>query len=261
MHRVGSIVMLVTSVMLVASSLAAVAQGGGTTVQLPPQTTLPIVFTNTVSAERAHAGDPVLAKTLQAIELPNGMTLRAGTRVVGHVVDSSAFVYDKTPYARQKNSTLTVHFDAVTADGEQIPLNVSVRAIANVFATTAAEEPVASDMDPLGTLTLVGGEYLIPSQREVRNMDGDVVAYNKHGGVYAHLIQNGRCDGNSTEVSMGIFSATACGAYGYGDVSEFGSQANPSTLTLTSFRSSPVLWKHSTALLEVLPQEQASVLR
>ena len=26
--------------------------------------------------------------------------------------------------------------------------------------------------------------------------DGDVVAYNRHGGVYAHLISNGHCDGN-----------------------------------------------------------------
>jgi hypothetical protein len=255
MYRVAS------AFMLVASSFAAVAQGGGTAVQLPPQTTLPIVFTNTVSANGAHAGDPVTAKTFQVVQLPNGFTLASGSRITGHVVESSAFAYDKTPYAKQKNSTLTVHFDAVEANGAKIPLNVTVRAIADVFATTAASEPAGSDADPLGTLTLVGGEYLIPSQREVRNMDGDVVAYNKHGGVYAHLIASGRCDGGSTEVSMGIFSATACGAYGYGNVSEFGSQGNPSTLTLTSFRTSPTIRKHSTALLEVLPQEQASVGR
>ena len=257
MYRVAS------AFMLVASSFAAVAQGGGTAAQLPPQTTLPIVFTNTVSAKGAHVGDPVTAKTFQVVQLPNGLTLPSGTRVIGHVAESSAFSYDKTPYAKQKNSVLTVHFDSVETNGTKVPLNVTVRALADVFATTAAEEPVGSDMDPLGTLTLVGGEYLIPSQREVRNMDGDVVAYNKHGGVYAHLIENGRCDGNSTEVSMGIFSATACGVYGYTNISatEFGSQGNPSTLTLTSFRTSPAIWKHSTALLEVLPQEQASVGR
>jgi hypothetical protein len=257
MYRVAS------AFILVASSFAAVAQGGGTAVQLPPQTTLPIVFTNTISAKGAHVGDPVSAKTFQVVRLPNGLTLPSGTRVIGHVAESSAFAYDKTPYAKQKDSTLTVHFDAVEANGAKVPLNVTVRALADVSATTAAVEPQASDMDPLGTLHLVGGEYLIPSQREVRNMDGDVVAYNKHGGVYAHLIENGRCDGNSTEASMGIFSATACGVYGYTNVSvtEFGSQGNPSTLTLTSFRTSPVIWKHSTALLEVLPQEQASVGR
>jgi hypothetical protein len=248
---------------LIASSFAAVAQGGDNAVQLPPQTTLPITFTSTISAKGAHSGDPVFAKTIQAVTLPSGVTLPFGSKVIGHVAEASAFAYDKTPYAKQKSSSLTIHFDAVEASGVKVPLNVTVRALADVFATTAAEEPQASDMDPLGTLTLVGGEYLIPSQREVRNMDGDVVAYNRHGGVYAHLISNGHCDGNSTEVSMGIFAATACGLYGYTDVSatEFGSQGNPSTLTLTSSRTSPAIWKHSTALLEVLPQEQASVGR
>ena len=257
MYRIAS------AFMLIASSFAAVAQGESTAVQLPPQTTLPIVFINTISAKGAHAGDPVSAKTIQAVTLPSGATLPSGSKVIGHVAEASAFAYDKTPYAKQKGSTLTIHFDAVEAGGVKVSLNVTVRALADVFATTAAEEPQASDMDPLGTLTLVGGEYLIPSQREVRNMDGDVVAYSRHGGVYAHLISNGHCDGNSTEVSMGIFAATACGLYGYANVSatEFGSQGNPSTLTLISSRTSPVIWKHSTALLEVLPQEQASVGR
>ena len=252
-----------TVLMLVASSFAAVAQKDGTAVQLPPQTTLPIAFTSTVSAKAAHAGDPVSAKTIQAVHLPNGITLPSGSKVVGHVAEASAFAYDKTPYAKQKDSSLTVHFDAVEANGAKIPLHVTVRALADVFATTAAEEPKASDMDSLGTLTLIGGEYLIPSQSEVRDMDGDVVAYNRHGGVYAHLLPSGRCDGNSTEVSMGIFAATACGLYGYTNVTaaEFGSQGNPSTLTLTSSRTSPAIWKNSTALLEVLPQEQATVRR
>jgi hypothetical protein len=255
---------VVSAFMLVASSFAALAQGAGTAVQLPPQTTLPIVFTSTISAKSAHAGDPVSAKTIQAVTLPSGATLPSGSKVIGHVAESSAFAYDKTPYAKQKGATLTIHFDALKgANGVKAPLNVTVRALADVFATTAAEEPQASDMDPLGTLTLVGGEYFVPSQREVRNMTGDVVAYNRHGGVYAHLISNGHCDGNSTEVSMGIFAATACGLYGYSDVSanEFGSRTNPSTLTLTSFRTSPAIWKHSTALLEVLPQEQTSMGR
>jgi hypothetical protein len=257
MYRTASAFVLITS------SFVAVAQGGGSAVQFPPQTTLPIAFTNTVSAKGAHVGDPVYAKTIQAVRLPSGVTLPSGSKVIGHVAEASRFVYDKTPYVKQKTSTLTVHFDGVELNGAKVPLNVTVRALADVFATTAAEEPQASDMDPLGTLTLVGGEYLIPSQSEVRNMDGDVVAYNRHGGVYAHLISNGHCDGNSTEVSMGIFAATACGLYGYTNVTaaEFGSHGNPSTLTLVSSRTSPAIWKHSTALLEVLPQEQASVWR
>jgi hypothetical protein len=197
---------------------------------------------------------------MQAIHLGNGVVIPSGAQVTGHVVEANPFVYDKMPYARQSDSVLTVKFDSLKTSGANLPLNVSVRALADVFATVAAEEPTSSDNDPLATLRLVGGEVLTPSQTEVRNLDGDVVAYNRRHGVYARLIANGRCDASSTEVSMGIYSASACGLYGYTNVSatEFGSLNRPSTLTLSSHRTSPVISKHSTALLEVLPQEQAS---
>lgn len=249
--------------LLLASAFSAVAQRDSIEVQLAPQTTLPIIFNVTVSAKTAHSGDIVSAKTMQAVRLANGATIPSGARVIGHVINATKFVYDKTPYAKQKDSTLTVHFDTVEVNGQKIPLNVTVRAMADYFATNAAYEPKSTDLDPLGTLTLVGGDLLTPSQSEVRNLDNDVVAYNRRGGVYAHLIPNGRCDGNSTEVSMGIYSASACGLYGYTNVSavEFGSASNPSTLSLVSHRTSPEIVKHSTALLEVLPQEQASMGR
>jgi hypothetical protein len=249
------------SVLLAASSIAAFAQTGSNPVSLPAQATLPIVFTQTVSARQAHAGDSVIARTIQSVRLANGAVIPSGAHVTGHVVAAAAFAFDPTPYAKQKDSVLTIHFDTVeTRRGTSIPIHATVRALADVFATNAAYEPPPSDLDPLGTRKLVGGELLTPSQKEVRNLDGDTVAYNRADGVYAHLIPRGRCDGSSVEVSMGIFSASACGLYGYADVSatEFGSPDAPSTLTLVSHRTSPAIWKHSTALLEVLPEKQAS---
>lgn len=250
---------------LILAPLTALAQGStpSAAIQLPAQTAVPIVFTSTIAADHAHNGDAIFARTIQTVRLENGVTIPSGARVSGHVVESHAFVYDKTPYAKQKDSTLTIRFDSIDTNRGKAALNVTFRAIADVFATEAAYEPKSTDLDPLGTRTLVGGELLTPSQDEVRNMDNDVVAYNRRDGVYAHLIPNGRCDGGSTEVSMGIFSASACGQYGYTNVSvtDFGSAASPSTLTLTSHRTSPAIMKHSTALLEVLPQEQAALGR
>jgi hypothetical protein len=182
---------------------------------------------------------------------------------VGHVVNANGFMYDKTPYAHQKASALRVHFDSIEVNGQAVPLNVTVRAIATPIATWDAEKPQASDMDPLATTMQIGGDQLIPSQSEVRNLDGDVVAYNRRDGVYAHLIARGGCDGSDVEVSVGIFSASACGAYGFADVrlAERGTAAQPSTLTLVSTHGSPEIWKHTTALLEVIPQQTASLGR
>jgi hypothetical protein len=253
-------------VTLLLSSSVVLAQGassGPASMPLQFPTTLPVVFTKTVSASGSHAGDMVLAKTSQSVQLANGRILPIGAKVVGHITAANAFVYDQTPYAHQKPSILSIHFDSVEVDGEALPLNVTVRAMADPLTSSAAREPGPSDLDPSETVTQIGGDELTPSESKVVNRDGDVVAYNKHGGVYAHLISNGRCDSSDVEVSMGIYSASACGLYGFTNVAatEFGSESTPSTLTLVSSKTSPKVWKHSTALLEVLPARQALASR
>jgi hypothetical protein len=253
-------------VTLLLSSAVVLAQPGtsapaATTLQAP--TTLPISFTNSVSASAAHVGDLVPAKTVQQAHLPNGAVIPAGTRIIGHVVAARGFVYDKAPYARQKESDLSIKFDSIELGGKTLPLNVTVRAMADPLSSWAARVPGPSDFDPYATVTQIGGDQLVPSQSEVRNQSGDVVAYNKRGGVYAHLISNGHCDGSDVEVSVGIYSASACGLYGFAEVSatEFGSPTAPSTITLVSSRISPKIWKNSTALLEVLPAEHTVASR
>jgi hypothetical protein len=245
--------MLRTFIVLFFASSVALAQNPA----LAAPAILPVTFTKTISANHAKVGDPIEAKTIQRVQLSGGGIIPSGTLVFGHVVNANGFTYDKTPYAHQKASTLSIHFDSVQVGGQKVPLKVTVRAIAGPIATWDSQKPQASDMDPLATTTQIGGDQLIPSQKEVRNMDGDVVAYNKRDGVYAHLIARGDCDSSDVEVSVSIFSASACGAYGIGNVSmaEKGTTVQPSTLTLISNHGSPEIWKHTTALLEVLPTQ------
>jgi hypothetical protein len=248
------------------SSTIVLAQTGSTATglsSLQAPTTLPIAFTNTVSADHSHTGDRVLARTEQAVHLANGGVIPSGTTIVGHVVAANPFVYDKTPYAQQKPSTLSIRFDSLQVAGMTLPLNITVRAMADPLSSWSAREPGPSDMDPAETTTQIGGDELIRWKAEVVSRDGDVVAYNKRDGVYAHLVANHGCDASSVEVSVGIYSASACGLYGFTDVTaqETGSAANPSVLTLASTHTSPKVWKHSTALLEVLPTQQTVASR
>src|SRR5580698_1247481 len=113
---------------------------------LDAPTTLPIAFSQSISAEHAKAGDSVLAKTIQVVQLPGGGLIPAGSRITGHVVAANGFAYDKTPYAQQKPSVLSVHFDSVQVNGESLPLNVTVRAMASPIASWDAQKPQASDM-------------------------------------------------------------------------------------------------------------------
>jgi len=251
---------------LLLSSTLVWAQSGkaASTVPLQSPSTLPIVFTNTVSASRSHVGDPVTARTNQTVLLPNGASIPSGTKITGHVVSAVPFVYDKTPYAQQKQSVLSIRFDSLQVGGELLPLNVTVRAIADPITSWGARTPNVNNVDSsLHTATQIGGDQLTPSQSEVISSQGDVVGYNRHGGVYAHLIANRGCDASSVEVSVGIYSASACGLYGFADVTaqQVGSVAIPSTLTLLSTHTAPKLWKNSTALLEVLPNQQTLAAR
>jgi len=226
--------------------------------------TLPIVFTSTLSADHAHPGDPVMAKTVQAVRTANGQTIPSGAKVAGHVLEANGFAYDKTtPYAQQRRSVLSLQFDSIQYGHMTIPLHVTVRAMADPLASGDAQRPKSTDLDSLGTLTQIGGDQRVPSQSEVVNMDGDVVGYNRHGGVYAHLIARGDCDASNVEVPIGIFSASACGLYGFAGVqaTERGSAEQPSRLTLVSTHGSPKVWKSTTALLEVVSEQKAMASR
>jgi hypothetical protein len=238
-------------------ALAQAATTASTTLRMDAPTTLPIVFTRSVAAKGAHVGDRVTAQTTQPVHLADGAVIPSGAKVSGHVVAADPFAYDKTPYAKQKPSQLSISFDSIEFGGQALPLSVTVRAMAGPVDSQRARMPLSYDLDPSQTMTQIGGDQMARGQSEIVNRDGDVVEYNKHDGVYAHLIANGPCDGSDSEVSVGIYSASACGLYGFYQTSaeEVGSVAHPSTLTLVSTRVSPKIWKNTTALLEVLPQQ------
>ncbi len=233
------------------------------TIVVNAPTTFPIVFTKSISAKNAHAGDSVTARTTQIVRLGESEVIPKGTRINGHVIAAKPFEYDTTPYARQRASVLSIRFDSIEIQSQAAPLDVTVRAMASPIVSEDARIPINHDIDPSGATVQVGGDQRYPWNAPVKNEDGDVVAYSRHGGVYAHLIANGACDGSSVEVSVGIYSASACGLYGFDQTSaeEVGSSAHPSTLTLVSTHQSPKIWKNSTALLEVLPREQNVALR
>jgi hypothetical protein len=226
---------------------------------LSPGTTLPIQFEKSVDPAHVHAGDLIAAKTTQQVRMANGRVLPAGTHVNGQVIAANPFVFDKTPYAKQKASMLAIRFTSIEGNGEPLPLHVYVRAMADPLTVWDAQKPKATDLDPLSTTTQIGGDQVVPSQSEVVSQDGDVVGYRRRGGVYAHLISavgNGpkTCSASDTEQSMGLFSASACGLYGYTDVTllSMGTTGEISTLTLSSHRRSAKIWAKSEALLEVV---------
>jgi hypothetical protein len=247
-----------------AIGFAAIAGGTGLSqaATLPDSTAIPVLFTRTVNAAKAKPGDTVAAKTLQIVVLPDGQTIPAGTLVVGHVVKSNPFTFDDTDYAIQKPSVLSIHFDKLVEKGTEIPVILEVRAISNFTDTNEASTPhYLDETDREGERVLVGGDRFYPLTKPVTNRDGDVVGYNRKQGVFARLIANDavdryatfHCNGTATEQSTAIFSASACGIYGYDTVymSENGDKSG-GTFTLENRHQTVKLNAQSAALLQVI---------
>jgi hypothetical protein len=231
-------------------------------VSLPPSTAIPVRFVHSVDANKATMGETVTAKTMQVIALPGGQRIAKGTLVTGHVVAVVPFHFDSTPYAHQRPSLLSIHFDKIGSGEAAIPINLSLRAIANANDSKDATYPHSfDDTDHVGEITLVGGTTFSPLDKAILSDDGDAIAYNRKNGVFARLLPAGfsgpgvgtGCAGTDTEQSVAIFSPDACGVYGFGGDYMPENGEGSGTFTLALRGHSVKLYAGSTALLQVNP--------
>ena len=220
---------------------------------LPQSTAIPVRFEHSVDTKKAKVGDQVTAKTMQVIALPGDVNVPKGALVIGHVVALEAFHFDQTPYAHQKPSMLSIHFDKLLRGDAAIPVNLSVRAIASTIDSRVATYPhITDDTDHVGMMILIGGTTFSPLDKMIQSADGDAIGYNRKNGVFARLIASGSCGGTDTEQSIAIFSPDACGAYGFGgDYLADSGRDGSGTFTLGLRGHSVKLYAGSTALLEV----------
>jgi hypothetical protein len=220
---------------------------------LPQSTAIPVRFEHSIDTKKAKVGDVVTAKTIQAVALPGGKSIAKGALLAGHVVALDAFHFDQTPYAHQKPSMLSIHFDKLQTGDAAISVNLSVRAIASTIDSREAAYPHGIDeTDHVGTITLIGGTEFSPLDKMIQSQEGDAIGYNRRTGVFARLIPSGPCNGTNTEQSIAIFSPDACGAYGFGgDYLADNGRDGSGTFTLALRGHSVKLYAGSTALLQV----------
>lgn len=103
----------------------AIAQNEPSSVTVASGTVLNAELNSSVDSKKAKAGDKVEAHT--TVDLKNGgrMVIPKGTKLVGHITQASARAKGDS------ESALAIQFDKATPkNGEEIPLNVEIRAIA-----------------------------------------------------------------------------------------------------------------------------------
>lgn len=97
-------------------------------------------LTSPVDSKKCKPGDPVHARTSEPAKSDGKTVLPRGTKLVGHVTQASSRANGDS------ESALGITFDrAILKDGEEVPLNVAVQAIASAQSVASS-----NDLDAMG---------------------------------------------------------------------------------------------------------------
>jgi hypothetical protein len=246
---------VVTLAIILALTTAVLSQ------QIPAGTALPVMTNTNVDAGKSKVGDRISARLMQDVVLPSGERIRAGAKVEGQVVQSSAASGDVR---------VAVRFDRLIASGKELPLTVSLRALASMQDVFDAQLPVGS-FDEYGTsvsdwtTVQVGGAAVYfgdATMRDGMQIVGKAPGYGIVTGKLLPAPKLGCNAGGSEsqqEQSLWVFSPWACGTYGLNDlkIAHHGITSPVGTIELTAPASFRV-GAGSGWLLWVVPSESAA---
>jgi hypothetical protein len=185
---------------------------------IPEGTILPLRLDSPLGSA-SLSGGKLAATVMQNVPLPNGKSIRAGTKVVGHVTG-----------VRRANDTIpsevSFRFDEILLSKGAVPITADLRAIAGFVEVYEAQIPaVGSDRgtSPYAYVTQqIGGDMVYRGGGPVEE-GGTTVGKPVYDGVLSRVQSNGTLCSDSLDngrmQAMWLFSADACGTYGLPGIS------------------------------------------
>ena len=180
--------------------------------RIPDGTILPVQLNTTIALAKVESGQAISARIAQDVPLENETKLRAGMKVLGHVIGVT----------RGNPSRITLTFDKIQySKSELLFVVMNLRAVASYLEIDTASIPTTGP--DRGTPSVwwntvqVGGEDLYGGGPLAR---GDqILGHWVVGGAVGKIEANGKCrgevDDNAREQALWVFSTDACGIYGY----------------------------------------------
>jgi len=191
--------------------------------QIPAGTALPVMLNSSLDASKDKPGRKISARVMQQVQLPDGAKIPSGAHIVGHILRVDGL-------SGTSGSRLVFKFDQLDSRGHSINLTTSLRAAATMAEVFEAQLPT-SNFDEYGTTIAdwttvqVGGDAVYRGDGTVISPDNRVVGSATVGGdVTAKLAAvpdrgcRGSIEDNDRPQSLWVFSTSACGAYGFGDL-------------------------------------------
>src|SRR3989475_8694835 len=125
---------------------AASAQNGQANASLASGTAFNAALSSPIDSKKCKPGDPVNAYSTEAVKSKGKTMIPKGSKLVGHVTQASARAKGES------ESSLGIVFDkAILKNGQEIPLNAGIQAIASAESTASAAGP------DIGTMGGTGG--------------------------------------------------------------------------------------------------------
>jgi hypothetical protein len=186
---------------------------------IPPGTILPLQLNTSLHSRKSKSGQVVTARVMQDVPLPSGGRIRAGSKAIGRVLDVSE--------ARNgRGARIYLRFDTLQVSKRRIPVTTNLRALASMMDVEDAQIPKTGPdrgtPEDAWTTVQVGGNVVYRGGGPVAN-GLEVVGTPTTNGV---LVQVASKPGTPCRGSLGgdrlealwIFSADACGTYGFADL-------------------------------------------
>ncbi len=127
-----------------ATGASAAAQAGQENAALSGGAAVNATLNAPLDSKKCKPGDPVTAKTSEAVKSDGRTVFPKGTKIAGHVTRASSRVKGDS------ESAIGVVFDkAILKNGEEVPVSLAIQAIASAQTNEAM---AASDVDTMGTM-------------------------------------------------------------------------------------------------------------
>jgi hypothetical protein len=231
---------LAVGIVCMATLLAVATESFGQNA-IPAGTILPLQLNSSLNSRRSKPGQVVTARVMQDVPLASGGRIRAGSKAIGRVLDVS----------EAKNgmgARVSLRFDTLEVSKQRISMSTNLRALASMMEVEDAHIPKTGPdhgtPEDAWTTVQVGGNVVYRGGGPVAN-GLNVVGTPTTNGVLVRVAAKpgSRCRGdlgNDQLQALWVFSADACGTYGFEDltIAHAGRSDPVGEITLTSEKKS-----------------------
>jgi len=185
---------------------------------IPAGTILPMRLDSSLNSWKTTPGKTVTARLMQDVPLPSGKKIRTGSKAIGRVLE--------VIHTTDGGAQLSLKFDTLVVSHQKLPMSTNLRALASMMEVADAQTPKTGPDrgTPANSWTTVqiGGDVVYRGGGPVAK-GSRVVGTPTADGVLVRIeSKSGACrgdlNGNDHPQALWVFSADACGTYGFNDL-------------------------------------------